>query len=57
VETPCPGCAGFISRRQNLLSPMSRTNLRHIKDEISTGLNPGESIADLSKRITRPLTR
>jgi Phage Mu protein F like protein len=49
---PAQNTLDFISRRQNLLSNVSNEIYDTIRGEISTGLNAGESIADLSKRIT-----
>lgn len=49
---PAQQTLDFISRRQNLLSNVSDEIYNTIRGEISTGLNQGESIADLSRRIT-----
>lgn len=51
-KLPAQDTLDFILRRQNLLSGVSDEIYATIKDAISTGLNQGESIADLSKRIT-----
>jgi hypothetical protein len=51
-KLPAQQSLDFISRRQNLLSNVADEIYSTIKDEISTGLNQGESIADLSSRIT-----
>jgi hypothetical protein len=51
-QLPAQNTLDFVSRRQNLLSNVSDEIYSTIKDEISTGLNEGESIADLSSRIT-----
>src|SRR4030095_16661375 len=51
-KLPAQNTLDFISRRQNLLGNVSNEIYDTIRGEISTGLNAGESIADLSKRIT-----
>jgi len=51
-KLPAQDALDFIARRQNLLSNVPNEIYATIRDEISTGLNAGESISDLSKRIS-----
>ena len=51
-KLPAQDTLDFIARRQNLLSNVSDEIFDDIRNEISIGLNAGESIRDLSKRIS-----
>jgi uncharacterized protein with gpF-like domain len=51
-KLPAQDTLDFIARRQNLLSNVPEEIFDTIRNEISTGLNAGESIRDLSKRIS-----
>jgi len=50
-KLPAQDTLDFIARRQNLLSNVPQEIFDTIRAEISAGLNAGESIRDLSKRI------
>jgi SPP1 gp7 family putative phage head morphogenesis protein len=52
-KLPAQDTLDFIARRQNLLSNVPQEIFDSIREEISAGLNKGESIRDLSKRITK----
>ena len=51
-KLPAQDALDFIARRQNLLSNVPNEIFDIIRNEISAGLNAGESIRDLSKRIS-----
>jgi len=51
-KLPAQDALDFIARRQNLLSNVPDEIFETIRNEISAGLNAGESIRDLSKRIS-----
>lgn len=51
-KLPAQDTLDFIAQRQNLLSNVPDEIFDTIRNEISTGLNAGESIAQLSKRIS-----
>jgi hypothetical protein len=51
-NVPSQDVLDFISRRENLLSDVPSEIFQKVKDTISEGLNQGESISDLSTRIT-----
>lgn len=52
-KLPAQETLDFIARRQNLLSNVPQEIFDLIREEISAGLNKGESIRELSRRITR----
>jgi SPP1 gp7 family putative phage head morphogenesis protein len=51
-KLPAQDTLDFIAHRQNLLSNVPQEIFDTIRNEISAGLNAGESIRDLSKRIS-----
>jgi len=52
-KLPAQATLDFISRRRNLLSNVPDEIFQRIKDVISEGLNAGDSISQLSDRITQ----
>jgi uncharacterized protein with gpF-like domain len=52
-ELPAQDTLNFISRRQNLLRDVPDEIWQTIKSELSEGLNKGEPIAELAKRIEK----
>jgi hypothetical protein len=52
---PDPVATGFIDTRQNLLRDVPDEIWNTIRDEVSAGVENGESIAQLSKRITETI--
>lgn len=51
-ELPDPAAIAYLDRRENLLKDIPNEIHSQIKEELNEGITAGESMADLTKRIT-----